>query len=167
LDGTTPPPADFDPAVIEASVLRRLHAYWNARRAGRAMPARADLDPTKFAWALGAVSLMERLDDGDWAFRVDATTTADHFAVDMTGKRLSKYPDAPVRALMQTTLDAVVAARVPMLVHRDFLFNGLPRRYELLLLPLSADGVRVDMILSMPGLDGARPSAPLRLRPVS
>jgi len=168
LDGTTPRPAEFDPAVIQAPALCRLHAYWESRRAGRAMPARADIDPTDFAWALGAVSLMERLADGDYLFRVDATTTAELFAIDMTGRRLSLYPDAPVRAMMQATLDDVVAARAPMLVYRDFIFNRAPRRYELLLLPLSAGGgAAVDMILSMPGFDGERPVAPLRLRPTS
>ena len=167
MDGSAARPAAFDPAIIQAPALRRLHAYWDGRRAGRTMPARADIDPTEFGWALGAVSLMERLDDGDYLFRVDATTTAELFAIDMTGRRLTLYPDAPVRAMMQTTLDAVVAARAPMLVYRDFIFNRAPRRYELLLLPLSAGGAAVDMILSMPGFDGDRPSTPLRLRPAT
>lgn len=167
MDGTAAHPAEFDPAIIETPALRRLHAYWDSRRAGRAMPARADIDPTDFAWALGAVSLMERQGDGDYLFRVDATTTAELFAIDMTGRLLSLYPDAPVRSMMQATLDAVVAARAPMLVYRDFIFNRMPRRYELLLLPLSSDGAAVDMVLSMPGFDGERPMAPLRLRPAS
>lgn len=167
MDGTAARPAAFDPAIIQAPALRRLHAYWESRRGDRAIPARADIDPTDFAWALGAVSLMERLADGDYLFRVDATTTAELFAVDMTGRRLAVYPDAPVRAMVQATLDAVVAARAPMLVYRDFVFNRAPRRYELLLLPLSAGGAAVDMILSMPGFDGERPFAPLRLRPTA
>src|SRR3546814_4653792 len=47
------------PEGIEDSRLQRLAAYWDSCRAGRAMPARADIDPLDMGYLLGNLALVE------------------------------------------------------------------------------------------------------------
>src|SRR5215467_5972175 len=44
---------------IQSEMLRRLHDYWDAKRGDRLFPARRDLDPLEFGFALGHVVLVE------------------------------------------------------------------------------------------------------------
>src|SRR5258708_32501120 len=46
---------------IETPDLRRLYAYWEGLRRGREFPARRDIDPFDFRYALGHVMLLDVL----------------------------------------------------------------------------------------------------------
>jgi hypothetical protein len=143
-----PETPDFDPHQLRGARLRRLHEYWDQRRAGRTMPARADLDPVEMAFALGYVTLHDVLPEGGYRFRVDATQTAAMFGIDMTGRTLDQYPIPEIREMIRRSLDAVAASARPLRSDLDY---GSPYRhwsYERLILPLSADGTRVDMLMS-------------------
>jgi hypothetical protein len=65
--------ADMNADEASASA-RGLMAYWEARRLGRPMPVRRDLDVLDLAPWLGRLSLYEALGDGDFRCRVRGTT---------------------------------------------------------------------------------------------
>jgi hypothetical protein len=147
----------FDPATIASPRLRRLHAYWDAKRAGRAMPARRDIDPLEMTWALGDIALIDVLQDGEFSWRLDGTNLVEFFGCDLTGRRLAEHPSGVHIPAMRQTLETPVRAREPFHQFRPYSKDTYRWNYESLLLPLSDDGMRVDMLLQM--LDIKRPDA--------
>ncbi|MBI1245274.1 MAG: PAS domain-containing protein [Alphaproteobacteria bacterium] len=139
----------FDPATMANTRLRRLYDYWDARRGGRDMPARADIDAVEIGWALGDVSLIDVLPDGDFRWRVDGTNLSAFFGCDMGGRKLSQYPFPEFIEKLRARLLAPVRRREPvfetsMFEHGDYRWN-----YDTLMLPLAADGRNVDMLIQM------------------
>ncbi|HXY98999.1 MAG TPA: PAS domain-containing protein [Stellaceae bacterium] len=143
---------------IESDLLRRLYAYWQGKRAGRLLPARAALDPADFAYALANVALVDVLRDPPrFYFRVVGTEIARRDGTDLTGKYVDDHPLPEYRALLRQVYSDVVAAGRPTVFRRDRLMDDKPRQYEVLYLPLAADGASIDMLLV--GID-FRPSRP-------
>ncbi|MFN3461547.1 MAG: PAS domain-containing protein [Oceanibaculum sp.] len=58
---------------IEDDRLRRLFAYWCAKRKGRPMPARADIDPTEIPWALPQIFLVDYTPESGFCYRLAGT----------------------------------------------------------------------------------------------
>ena len=138
----------FQPDTIRSNRLRRFHAYWDARRGARAMPAHSDIDPVEIPWMLGYVSLHDVLPDGGFRFRVDASNTSAMFGIDMTGRRLDEYPDGEMRERIRRALETVVLIRRPLRSDLDYATAFNHWRYERLVLPLAADGATPDMLMS-------------------
>src|SRR3546814_12117958 len=55
-----PPPKAGRLKLLCDPELLRLLDYWRAKRRGRPMPSRKDIDPTEIPWALGRVRSEER-----------------------------------------------------------------------------------------------------------
>jgi hypothetical protein len=145
----------FDPDAFAASLSPFLHApfaYWSAKRGGRPMPARADLDPLEMLPWLPQTMLAEPLADGDFRFRLVGTDVRERLGCEMTGRRLSELPVG--REHLHDLLAeyrAVVDRRLP--AHH---FHGYPEAdarqpffFDRLLCPLSSDGVTVDLLLGV------------------
>ncbi len=113
------------------------------------MPSRADLDPVDIPWALGDLSLIEILEAGDFRWRVDGTNLSEYFGCDMTGKRLSDYPYPQHIDPMREAFLLPVEADGPAVRIRRFSLQSHRWDYEQLLLPLSSDGGRIDMLIQM------------------
>lgn len=139
---------EFDPDTLRGNRLRRFYSYWDGRRGTREMPARRDIDPVDIPWMLGYVTLHEVLPDGGFRFRVDATHTAGVFGVDMTGRTLDEYPSPDMREMIRDALTEVLETRIPQRRDLDFGTTFQNWRYERLILPLSDDGERINMLLS-------------------
>jgi hypothetical protein len=129
---------------------RRLAEYWQARRAGRVMPVRRDLDAVEMRAWLGRLSLYEFLSDGDMLCRLRGSTVATipmpgH---DSDGVRVSlmKPQDLVKVAVHQFTDSFGLAA--PTYHAFELGFDGLSCRYERLVLPLASDGVLRPMVLT-------------------
>ncbi len=137
----------FDPAGIGEETLRRLYAYWDERRAGRAMPKRADIDPFDFPGLLSQVALVEILDDPRvYRWRVVGTWWREKFGVEATGMWVDDWPFAAQRKAVRRAYDIVARNRAPIVVaQRDWL-DGRLLTNEVLLLPLSENGTDVSMI---------------------
>ncbi len=141
---------DFDPARIASPMLRRLHDAWRAAAGDRPMPSADDLPPQGIDWSRDFLSVHDVRPDGEFHFRIDAPHTANIFGTDMTGKSLSDYREPKVRDLIRRTLLRVVDARAPVLEMRNITVSLWRWEYEILLVPLSADGRNVDTIYSLP-----------------
>lgn len=148
LPTTTLSPIEFDPDTVRGNRLRRFYSYWDGRRGVREMPARRDIDPVDIPWMLGFVTLHEVLQSGNFRFRVDATHTANMFGVDMTGRTLDEYPVPDVREMIRSALTTVLETRIPLRADLDFGARFQNWRYERLILSLSDDGERINMLFS-------------------
>jgi hypothetical protein len=133
----------------ESADLRRLLAYWDAQRRGRAWPARGDIDPIDLRFMLDRIALTEvhdaprryrlRLVGGFW-YRIAG--------FEATGTWLEDYPHAAQRAMTVEFYEALIAGRVPRFVRRDSIVDDRVLSYEIMLLPLSEDGARISMIMT-------------------
>lgn len=133
---------------IKSEQLRRLYAYWQGKRAGQPLPTRAALDPVDFSYALANVAIVDVLRDPlRFHFRMVGTEIVRRDGTDLTGKYADDHPLPEYRALLRQAYSDVVAAGVPAVFRRDRLMDDKPRQYEVLYLPLAADGVSVDMLL--------------------
>jgi hypothetical protein len=136
-------------ADLDEPNLRRLYEYWDAARRGRPMPARADIDPVEFGWALGNLSLIDVLPDGRFRWRLDGTNIVDFFRCDMTGKELDAYPHADAVGRMRENFGKAVETRAPHYFVSRYDTDRRSWRYQTLVLPLSDDGETVNMLLQM------------------
>jgi hypothetical protein len=133
-----PPPAWFQPLL----------SYWEQKRAGGKLPARADMDPVDLKPVLGWLSL------------IDVRTTAPRFALRLLGSTHPPRAFGPKQgqdiSMMQPVAyrDAVTAqyettlGRCTPTLHENVLSFGSHRfRYQRIALPLAKDHVTPDMLM--------------------
>lgn len=133
----------------QSEKLQRLFAYWNARRAARWAPRRADIDPLDFPYILSHVALLDVLRQPlRFRYRVFGTGLVAMDGFDMTGRLIDDWPTPEFRDLLQASHRDVVESRAPRLRLRRSVIDGRLRVQEGLQLPLSEDGRDVAMILT-------------------
>jgi hypothetical protein len=141
-------PASVGPASVGNERLRRMLAYWESCRAGRAMPRRADIDPVDFAYLLGNIALVEIHDDPRvYRWRLVGTWWREKFGVEGTGMWIDDWPFEKQSQAVRTAYDRVVAARAPLVFARVLQLDGKRIASETLMLPLSENGTDVSMIV--------------------
>ncbi len=152
--------------------LGALYAYWDVKRAGRAMPTRADLDPIEMRDWLGNLVLIDATADGRFVYRLYGTKFVDSFGLDMTGRSVDDLP-ADQRERVRSDYEAVRSTGHPRARLYTALFDNTPSglrpaaakasrvpqvvTWERLVLPLGAGMQEVAMLLV-----GAYPLADLR-----
>ena len=127
--------------------LERLYRFWDAKRAGRAAPARRDLAMEELKPWLGHLLVIEVIDGGaDFVYRVYGTAISAFFGDDLTGKRLSEVDQATQEVVGKEYRDVVATLRPTYAVRspRSFREQTLVARANL---PLSHDGHAVDQLL--------------------
>lgn len=151
--------AHFD--HVEQLPLRDLIAYWLAAAGGRAMPARADIDPTRIPSLLPFVWLCDHLSDaGRFRYRLMGDHVRHAYRDNVTGRFLDEIE--PPKATEDIAYCFRQAVEQPCVVHIDgwlYADTDKPTPGECILLPLASDGARVDMILGatvFSWLDSAR-----------
>ena len=129
--------------------LRRLYDYWDGKRAGRRMPARADLDPLDIRFAIGDVILVDVVEGTPLRFfiRLHGTHLSERTNFDLTGKFLDEMPAPEFRDLSARSFRKVVRTCEPLHAQAERLLDDRMHRYEAIILPLSSDGERVDRIM--------------------
>lgn len=137
-------------ADVEHPLLRRLLDYWHSKCAGRPMPARADLDPAEFRWALGHIVLIDVLPgEGSsprFRYRLTGSTLTGRLRFDPGGQFMDNHPDVNVRRRLSSHCAEVVQRRHPLRLEEVRDEAGKLWRYEVLTMPLSSDGLAVDML---------------------
>jgi hypothetical protein len=137
----------FDPTTIREPRLRRLYDYWAAQRGGGELPSRAEIDPVEFPWLLGNVLLVDVLPDGGFRVRLHGTNLVARAGFDMTGKSMDDYPNPEYAKVALRSFRTVVETRRPFVSDNERTIAGRAYGYETVMLPLSSDGARVDMLL--------------------
>jgi hypothetical protein len=136
--------------------LRRLYEYWSRQRGDRKWPARADLDPVEMRFVLGNVILAEVLPETPprYRIRLHGTTLSQYVGYDLTGKMLDDMPVPEFRELSRRSFTKVVGTGEPLHIVADRMVDDRMQHYESILMPLSSDGERIDMLLIGLAYDG-------------
>jgi len=135
---------------LKTPMLRQLYEDWDERRRGREMPARADFDPLDLKYCIGNLSLIDVAGDPPrFRFRIHASTVAGVMGFDLTGKNLDAMPDMEYRRMVADHYNEVLAVRGPVAKCRNRQMTDQHIwNCEVLVLPLSADGKTIDMLMS-------------------
>lgn len=143
---------------LSTPLLRRLYRHWRDLCAD-GLPSYRAIDPLDFKFALGHVMLVEPADDGaDFRYRIGGTVVAQHYGIEMTGKRVSECYLPVSSAFYLATYREVMERPRPL-----YTFHIPPRRvpvihWERLLLPFADEAGRVVRILT--GVVSGGPRAP-------
>ena len=145
--------SEINPQHLKNPVLAFLKTYWDSKKAGRALPSRADIKPAELKEHLGWIILLDALPDYvDFRYRMIGSRVTQYFLANSRGKTLSEalgsYGDAVVNGALSVHRKA---AKDKVVVRAYGGASWLGRSFldfDALLLPLSDDGEAVNMILS-------------------
>lgn len=143
--------------VPRHATLRDLHGYWLAKKRHRLAPARKDIDPAEVRHLLPHLFLVDvEHKPRRYRFRLVGTAIVSSFGMDMTGQYLEEIGFSNQAPSVQAHYGAVVTTAEPT-CHQVHFTRGSGRyvAYERLILPLSADGKLVDMLLGGVAFDEA------------
>lgn len=127
------------------------HAYWDAKRAGRSMPSRADIQPQEIPRLLPGVILVD-VEPSDLRLRVRlaGTMVVEAYGEDYTGRYLDEIYFGGERDKVLSDYRMVVELRQPYCSdHRFHNVNDTTYDIERLILPLSNDDKAVNMLLAV------------------
>jgi hypothetical protein len=143
-------PAPPDRVAARNPKLGRLYGYWSGKRDGRAMPARADIDPLEMGEWLGNLLLVEFFGSLErYRIRVDGTNLIAFAGGDRTGKGSESLTSEDERRLVLGQYRPVFEQGMTAYFETDFTNSeGRFLREQKLLLPLGADGASVNMVLA-------------------
>lgn len=154
--------------TIETPCLRQLYVYWDSRREGREFPARRDLDPLEFRFALGHVVLIDVLRDPQrFRFRLHGSELSLRAGYDMTGKLVDDLPNPANRAILLKRCRSLVETRRPTRVLDRRSLGKRLYGYEAVWLPLAGDGYAIDMLMGGIVYRDSRAAGPLDWQPDS
>jgi hypothetical protein len=142
------PPADRGPlAEVTDPRLHRFFAYLEEKRAGRSFAARRDIDPLDFPYILAHMVLLDVLYEPiRFRYRVVGSGLAGWRGYDLTGKYVHDHPDPEYRDFVVARYRETVEWRRPTGGRYSLMLDGKSRRYETVRVPLSDDGVTINMI---------------------
>ena len=130
--------------------LNGAHDYWRGKAAGRAMPRRADIDPTEIPKLLRDVMLVDVLPRGRYRYRLIGTENTLAQGMNATGRYLDEVlPGAEYKAHVIALYDECVSARCALYSECLFMAPGrrAPERHtKVLFMPLAEDGETVNMV---------------------
>jgi hypothetical protein len=134
-------------AGISHAKLERLYRHWLDRRGARLMPARADFDALDLKDWLGNLMLIEVLSGAtEFRYRLYGSALAAYYGEDLTGKTTHAVP-SDVADRVTREYARVAIERCPLVVRRRRAVQHSMLSIAKLILPLSADGTIVDMLL--------------------
>lgn len=142
-------PSSLSDLDIATDRLRAAYDHWDALRGARAMPSRADLDPSAIPHLLPNIILFAvEHAPLDFIYRVVGTEVERHIASRLTGQRMSEIPYQRPPSTIWSRLQRVAengqpaAHKVPYVgPHRDF------KEAWDVVLPFSADDRIVSALL--------------------
>ena len=134
---------------IKHPKLQQLYDYWSAKCGARTMPSRADIDPLDMTFIIGNVILVDVIAGTPLGFRIrlHGTNLVECAHYELTGKMLDDLPQVEFRNLTRQSFTKVANSGEPLHALNDRVLDDMSRRYETIILPLSRDDARVDMLL--------------------
>ena len=130
--------------------LAALYRYWDKRRGGREMPSRADIEPTDIPRLLPILLLVDVEPDRTLRYRLIGTEFVTVARRDVTGRSYAEvFPPGAYRDYIFALYDELIGGRLPIYTEGVSPIAGSDRRRytRRLMLPLSTDGDRIDMVL--------------------
>ncbi len=141
----------FDSRVRSPDLIA-LHRYWSEKSAGRTMPARADFDPVDMAALLPYLFLVDVAANASgplFRYRLIGTAIVALLGRDSTGKGVDETLHGDKTPGIRRLFTLVCDTRAPVAIkgHIFFIRDRSWVFVEGLLLPLSANGADVNMIM--------------------
>ena len=130
-------------------VLRELYGYWFMKKKGGLLPSRSEIDPNEMRRLLPNIILMDVLRDPlCFRIRLMGTECEAGYGADATNQCLDKL-DLGNRTsdILQDCRYAALSQEPLYKYYNVTKQDGHELCFELLLLPLSSDGLTVDMLL--------------------
>lgn len=130
-------------------ILRQLEAYWRTKKGERRAPARADLDPIEVPTLMPHLLLLD-VEPGSHRvrFRLMGTAVTNGLGRDLTGRYLDELPLNRTQRAMHEQYRRVAETAEPACSTWEYTReDGRHLCLERLVLPLSSDGVTIDMLL--------------------
>lgn len=124
--------------------------YWCAKRKGRSMPARKDIDPLELRRLLPNVYLIDVVRPSLYRYRLVGTMISERLRADTTGRFADESLFGEYTPLIVEKYDYVVNNRSPVINRgRTFWTEVDWLSYTSVVLPLSSDGKNVTMMLGV------------------
>jgi hypothetical protein len=79
---------DITRESVANPMIHHLAGYWRGLRESGRLPRKREFDPLDLPDALGRLTVLERLEDGDYFYRLYGLRSAETSGYDLTGKRL-------------------------------------------------------------------------------
>ncbi len=144
--------------MIDNGILLKLFKYWRSKMVSGCVPSRADIEPRELRDLLPFIFLAGVRPAGEYgpeiAMRLTGTHVERMIAFDPTGCAVSKSGRTCWKdfTICQDFFDAAAKRLVIFATHEMRIAPagkqpGAMLRYDRLLLPLSVDGVRINMLL--------------------
>jgi len=126
-----------------------LYRYWLAKRAGRMMPARRDLDPGDIPALLPYLMIVDKV-DSQFRWRLVGAAAVRLDWRDPTGSIVGSYDSTPESAAAARAIyERVFTTAHPIFAEGEFkVMSGAIHDASVLVLPLSDDGADVNMAVS-------------------
>jgi hypothetical protein len=129
--------------------IRAVFEYWRRKAGDRPMPSRADIDPVELKRFLPRITLVDVVgDQRRLVYRLAGTREVEARGADPTGKPVGDAFFGPSSAEVMRRYNYVIEHQAPFYFRGGFEYGD---RYvdneEIIFLPLSDDGERVNMVL--------------------
>lgn len=98
--------ADYEPVQIDR-IIGELRGYWEGLRQGRAIPARADVEPRGIRRALDYAFILERIAPGAARFRLAGRHLVDLMGMEVRGMPLCAFLNTSSRGRLSDVLESV------------------------------------------------------------
>jgi len=148
------------PAALAPRV-RQLRDYWESKRRGCVMPARADVDPSELKPLLPALLIADLFSDPlRVRFRLAGTKVCEAFGFNIAGRWLEELDVAAGIPFWVAQYGRMIATQAPVYGRT----TGTRGGFELLrgdwaMFPLSSDGLRIDQCLGIEDWAKGSPTA--------
>lgn len=131
-------------------VLRKLAAYWQAKKGGRLAPARADIDPVDIPALMPHMMLVDiEPTTRRFRFRLIGTAITNGLGRDLTGRYLDELLLNETQRALFAEYRRVADTGQPACATWEYTReDGRHVRFERVVLPLSSDGTTINMMLS-------------------
>lgn len=142
------------PGVVPATLsprVRQLHDYWQSKRHGRAMPARADIEPVEIKPLLPYLIIADLFADPVRVrFRLAGTKVCEAFGFNIAGRWLQELELSADDAFWIQQYSRVMASHAPVYGRTSGWLGTIELFHaDWALFPLSRDGLRVDQCLEI------------------
>lgn len=151
--------------ALHDKALTRIEAYWTEVRAGRLVPARAEIDPRGLEGVLGHAFILERLTTGLARLRIAGSHMTDLLGMEARGLPMSTIFAPESRETLADALEAVFdePATVRFTVTSDKGFGRAELTGGIVLMPLRSDLGDITRVLGGISLSGPIGRTPRRL----
>lgn len=106
--------ARTDWGAVNHARVKKMHRFWKEVRGDLPAPTRKMIDPLKIGWALGHLSLIDVMDNGDLRFRLTASDVTFKVGYEFKGLELSRVPVPAVGDILRRCLVPTAEAVEPM-----------------------------------------------------